>query len=163
MYSTHNRPWAASPHDDLYDVAIVGYGPTGMTLAALLAQRGWKVAVVERYEGLYNLPRAACFDDEIMRLFQRLGVAEEILEGAVAQPDYEWVNADGETLVEIQYDDPAPAGWAALYMMFQPHIEAVLDRLCKSLPTLNVVNGVIVDSIEESDSGVSISGQSQSR
>ena len=56
-----------------YDVAVVGYGPTGMTLAALLGQLGRRVVVLERYTGLYNLPRAACFDDEIMRTFQKLG------------------------------------------------------------------------------------------
>ena len=30
------------------DVAIVGYGPTGALLAILLAQRGWRVQVLER-------------------------------------------------------------------------------------------------------------------
>ena len=59
-----------------HDVAIVGYGPTGMTLAALLGRAGHSVVVLERYPGLYNLPRAACFDDEIMRTFQKLGVSE---------------------------------------------------------------------------------------
>lgn len=44
-----------------YDVAVVGYGPTSMTLAALLGRR---LVVLERYSGLYNLPRAACFDDD---------------------------------------------------------------------------------------------------
>ena len=65
-----------------YDVAIVGYGPTGMTLAALLGQLGRRVVVLERYTGLYNLPRAACFDDEIMRTFQKLGIVAEISRGA---------------------------------------------------------------------------------
>jgi len=31
-----------------YDVAIVGYGPTGMTLAALLGKLGRRVLVLER-------------------------------------------------------------------------------------------------------------------
>src|SRR5215831_1068444 len=68
-----------------YDVAIVGYGPTGMTLAALLGQLGRRVVVLERYAGLYNLPRAACFDDEIMRTFQKLGLVAEISRGAEVQ------------------------------------------------------------------------------
>ena len=79
-----------------YDVAIVGYGPTGMTLAALLGQLCRRVVVLERYTGLYNLPRAACFDDEIMRTFQKLGIVAEISRGAEVQRDYEWVNAAGE-------------------------------------------------------------------
>ena len=30
-----------------YDVAIVGYGPVGETLAIFLAERGWRVGVFE--------------------------------------------------------------------------------------------------------------------
>jgi 2-polyprenyl-6-methoxyphenol hydroxylase-like FAD-dependent oxidoreductase len=141
-----------------YDVAIVGYGPTGMILASLLGSRGWRVAVLERYPDLFNLPRAACFDDEIMRLFQKLGLVEEVMPGVVAQPDYEWVNADGETLMHLHYDDPAPGGWAALYMMYQPHIEAVLDRRCKSLPAVDVMQGVTVCEVDPGEDAVTLSG-----
>ena len=137
-----------------HDVAIVGYGPTSMTLAALLGAQGHGVVVLERYEGLYNLPRAACFDDEIMRTFQKIGVAAEVGRGAVVQRDYEWVNAAGETLVEIAYADPAPCGWAQLYMMFQPHVEDVLDRHDRSLPNVGIRQGVTVTEMEEEDGGV---------
>jgi 2-polyprenyl-6-methoxyphenol hydroxylase-like FAD-dependent oxidoreductase len=141
-----------------YDVAIIGYGPTGMTLAALLGQLGHRVVVLERYTALYNLPRAACFDDEIMRTFQKLGLVEEISRGAEVQRGYEWVNAAGETLVDFEYDDPAPGGWAALYMMFQPHIEAVLDRHDKALPTVEVRQGVTVSEIEQNVGAVTLRG-----
>jgi 2-polyprenyl-6-methoxyphenol hydroxylase-like FAD-dependent oxidoreductase len=144
-----------------YDVAIVGYGPTGMTLASLLGREGHSVVVLERYPGLYNLPRAACFDDEIMRTFQKLGVTEEVLPGAVVQRDYEWVNGEGETLVEISYDDPAPGGWAQLYMMYQPHIETVFDRLCRSLPTVEVRQGVTVEAMDVDPQGVELRGRDQ--
>ena len=142
----------------LHDLAIVGYGPTGMTLAGLLGQRGYDVVVLERYPGLYNLPRAACFDDEIMRTFQKLGLVEEVMPGAVAQHDYDWINADGETLVEISYDDPAPGGWAQLYMMYQPHIETVLDRFCRSLPSVEVHQAVAVNAMETDADGVTLRG-----
>jgi 2-polyprenyl-6-methoxyphenol hydroxylase-like FAD-dependent oxidoreductase len=143
---------------ETYDLAIVGYGPTGMTLAALAGQCGWRVAVLERHAGLYNLPRAACFDDEIMRTFQKLGLVDEVIPGTVVQPDYEWVNAAGETLVELSYDDPATGGWAALYMMYQPHVETVLDRRCKSLESVDVMQGVAVQALESGDDAVTLSG-----
>ena len=41
-----------------FDVAIVGYGPSGGVLAKLLGQRGWRVALLDREPGLLNLPRA---------------------------------------------------------------------------------------------------------
>ena len=141
-----------------YDVAIVGYGPTGMTLAALLGQLGRRAVVLERYAGLYNLPRAACFDDEIMRTFQKLGLVAEISRGAEVQRGYQWVNATGQTLVDFQYDNPAPGGWAALYMMFQPHIEAVLDRHDKSLPTVDVRQGVTISEMEQNGEAVTLRG-----
>jgi 2-polyprenyl-6-methoxyphenol hydroxylase-like FAD-dependent oxidoreductase len=140
----------------IHDLAIVGYGPTGMTLAALMGRQGHSVVVLERYGGLYNLPRAACFDDEIMRTFQKLGLVEEVMPGAVAQHDYDWVNAAGETLVEISYDDPGTGGWAQLYMMYQPHIETVLDRFCKSLPSVEVHQATTVTGMEADEDGVTL-------
>src|ERR1700738_1077966 len=153
-------PWGGATMSD-YDVAIVGYGPTGMTLAALLGQLGRRVVVLEPYTGLYNLPRAACFDDEIMRTFQKLGLVDEISRGAEVQRDYEWVNAAGETLVEFQDVNPAPGGWAALYMMFQPHIEAVLNRHDRSLSTVEVRQGVTVSEIEQDAEAVTLRGADQ--
>ncbi len=139
-----------------YDLAIVGYGPTGMTLAALVGQQGHDVLVLEKHAGLYNLPRAACFDDEIMRTFQKLGLVDEMLPGSVAQPSYEWVNGAGDLLLELKYENPARAGWAALYMMYQPHIETVLDRHCKSLPSVEVRHGVTVDGLDPGNEGVTL-------
>ena len=44
-----------TPSADLVDVAIVGCGPVGATLAILLAQRGWRVVVLERWLDPYPL------------------------------------------------------------------------------------------------------------
>ena len=60
------------------DVAIIGYGPVGATLAGLLGQRGCRVAVLEKSEEIYPLPRAFAIDHEAMRVFQQLGIAEAL-------------------------------------------------------------------------------------
>ena len=160
----HRRPHRAAGRrvtttaDDLVDVAIVGYGPTGMTLAALLGAQGHRVVVVDRFTELYNLPRAACFDDEIMRTFQKLDLVTDVLPGTVVQTDYDWINGNGDTLLSVTYDNPARCGWAALYMMYQPDVETVLDRRCRELASVEVRQGLTVDGIELVDEQVRLAG-----
>jgi 2-polyprenyl-6-methoxyphenol hydroxylase-like FAD-dependent oxidoreductase len=139
--------------DEAVDVVVVGCGPTGMTLAALLGRQGRTVLVLERYTDLYNLPRAAAFDDETMRTFQKLGVAEKMLPGTNVQRGYVWVNGNDEVLLDIEYDNPGRSGWPAQYMMHQPHVETVLDDLLTSLPTVEVRRGVTVSSVDQSGDG----------
>ena len=55
---------------DAYDVAVIGYGPTGATAANLLGQLGLKVLVIERDPDVYGRARAISTDEEVMRVWQ---------------------------------------------------------------------------------------------
>ena len=123
---------------EIYDVAIVGYGPVGMAAAALLGRDGHRVVVLERYAGKYNLPRAAIFDDETMRTFAKLGIADELLPKVHVQRNYEWRNAAGELLIEHDFAAVGRSGWAEWYMMYQPDLEDALDRVCQASPSVDV-------------------------
>nr|WP_244456597.1 bifunctional 3-(3-hydroxy-phenyl)propionate/3-hydroxycinnamic acid hydroxylase [Agrobacterium pusense] len=60
------------------EVAIVGAGPTGLTLANLLGGMGISVALIERNITTVQEPRAVSIDDESMRTLQAAGLAEAI-------------------------------------------------------------------------------------
>ena len=45
-----------------FDVAVVGFGPTGATLAALLGQAGVPTLVLEKSKAVYDKPRAFSLD-----------------------------------------------------------------------------------------------------
>ncbi len=133
---------------DLLDVAIVGYGPVGQTLAALLGQDGLEVAVFERHEEPYALPRAIRFDHEAMRLWQRLGIVDELEGDILPCASYEWLGADGAPIVTFP-SPPAPSGWAYSYVFYQPLLEAALDRAARAQPTVEVRRGLTAEGLEE--------------
>ena len=110
------------------DVAIVGYGPVGQALAALLGRAGHRVMVFERFKDIYRLPRAVHLDHEIMRLLQLLGLADVLAEELVPVDDYRWLGADGELLLRFDRYGLAPSGWEGDYMFFQPELEAAIHR-----------------------------------
>jgi 2-polyprenyl-6-methoxyphenol hydroxylase-like FAD-dependent oxidoreductase len=136
------------------DVAIVGAGPSGLTLAVLLAQLGRSVVVLERWPEPYTLPRAVHFDDEVGRLLQSCGIGEELR--AVSEPAevYEWRNAAGTTLLRFGRIGTGVSGWPFSSMFCQPELEAALEARARTLPTLEIRRGVAVDRVEQRDDAV---------
>lgn len=61
-----------------YDISIVGCGPVGATLANLLGDFGYSVAIFEKEIDIYREPRAIHIDDEVIRIFQAVGILEEL-------------------------------------------------------------------------------------
>lgn len=138
------------------DVAIVGYGPVGQVLGALLAGRGHRVCVIERFAQVYPLPRAIRFDGEVMRIFQRLGIVEEIRDELVENDHYPWFGADGELIVDIDTSRPHPSGWRNDYAFYQPAVEQALDRVAKAQPTLEVRHGWACEDLVQHEDHVAL-------
>ena len=83
------------------DVLIAGGGPTGVTLAILLAQRGVKVIVAEKEAAIYPLPLAAHIDHECMRILKEAEVADEVMATSRRASGYDFLNAKGEVLLRF--------------------------------------------------------------
>ena len=111
-----------------YDIAIVGYGPTGAVLANLLGQAGLAVTVFEREAQVFPLPRAAHFDGEVMRIFQSIGLKRAV-EGVsrAGTKGMHFVNAAGDTLlIRKGSETPGPHACASNYYFHQPDLETAL-------------------------------------
>jgi 2-polyprenyl-6-methoxyphenol hydroxylase-like FAD-dependent oxidoreductase len=138
------------------DVAIVGYGPVGETLAILLGQRGWKVGVFERQPTPYPLPRAVHLDHEVARILQAAGIGDELKRLTEPADVYEWRNATGETLLRIGGKQMGICGWPEANMFSQPDLERALDVRARSLPNVTIDRGCEVVGIRQADDGVAL-------
>ncbi len=138
------------------DVAIVGYGPTGQTLALLLGRLGRKVVVVDRWPNLYPLPRAVHFDHEAARILQACGAIEDVNRVIDQIDTYQWRNADREMLLELDWRGDGPSGWPVSNIFSQPELEAVLDRHVKALANVEVRQGWSARALAQDDAGVRI-------
>lgn len=126
------------PRDVDVDVLVSGYGPTGATLAALLGRRGWRVQVIDRAAGIYDKPRAITADHEALRIFQEVGVADEVLAASAPHPGTDYLGLQGQVIKRF-YPGPPPhaLGWIPSFMFVQPELEATLRHAVQQLPTVD--------------------------
>ena len=142
----------ASDAIDTFDVAIIGYGPTGLALAQLLGSAGHRTVVIEKWPELYKLPRAAHIDGEVMRLFQRMGVAEEIAGDSSITRHTRILDCDGIEIATVPAED-CDQGWCSHYSLFQPNLERTLDAKVRASGHVTVLQGWQAEAVERRADG----------
>ena len=80
--------------DSIFDVAVIGYGPTGATAANLLGLLGLNVVVIERDPDVYGRARAISTDEEVMRIWQSVGLADRLQQDMLPDRPIAFVDAD---------------------------------------------------------------------
>jgi 3-(3-hydroxy-phenyl)propionate hydroxylase len=110
-----------------YDIAIVGYGPVGATLANLLSRYGWTIAVIEQQPEIYDKPRAITIDHEVLRVFQACGIADVMEKGIAPHPGTHYLGVDRDIIkIFDPMPPPYPLGWVPTATMVQPDVERAL-------------------------------------
>jgi len=141
----------------MYDVAIVGFGPSGAVAAGLLAQAGLSVFVAEKAREVYDKPRALALDHEIMRLFQQLGIVETIAEFTAPFVPSEYYGVDGQLIKRLAAPPPPyPLGYTPNLVFRQPPVEAALRQHVAALPGVEVALGAEVVGLAQDDAGLTL-------
>lgn len=147
------HPQAPAPGH--FDVAIVGYGPVGATLAGLLGRLGLSVGVFDKAQEIHAQPRAVGFDHDAMRLFQRVGIAGELAPYIEHFRDSQYLGAAGQVIQNVRrMPPPHPYSWAPNYTCDQPGVEAVLRSAVSRMANVHVSTGSeLLDAREEAVGG----------
>ncbi len=140
-----------------YDAVIVGFGPTGGTLANLLALNGFSILVLEKEKSFYPLPRAVHFDDEVMRVFETIGITNTFLKYTIINKGTKFVDKKNRVIL----DWPRPReitenGWYPSYRFNQPDLERELRKKLKSYKKVEIKQSSKVKKIINKKSEVDI-------
>lgn len=135
------------------DVAVLGAGPTGLTIANLLGQAGVRVVLIERNSTTVGEPRAVSIDDESLRTMQATGLIEEVLKDLAQDYGSYYYSAGGTRFLAV-----APSsrdyGFPKRNAFSQPVLEATLRKGLDRYPNVTALFAHNCEAIEEDDVGV---------
>lgn len=134
-----------------YEVVVIGAGPVGMAMAALLGRFGIQVLIVDRLNAIQTDPRAIALDNEALRILAMCGLELEELE-LVHIPAVNYLSpifGRFGRMNTVESIDTLPP----LVTFFQPDLEASLDASARACESVTIRRGVLAQVVENSVSG----------
>ena len=137
-------------------VAVVGAGPIGMTVAGRLAQRGVSVVILEQHprhtgEG----SKALCMQRETLEIWARLGVGERVAERGVQWEVGRTYFRDRE-LFSIRLPSSEADHFPPFVNINQTEVEELLLRRIAELPGIDLRWGHRLTALRQDDDAVTL-------
>lgn len=138
---------------DTVDVLVIGYGPVGASLAALLGRYGVQTLVVDKVQDVVLMPRAIALDNEALRILQMTGLSETSFE-RISIPEVKmhcpYLGQFGQVNTSGSID-----GHPKLVTFYQPDLEHALRRHAQSHTCIAFKSGYELVDLKQTDNGVS--------
>ena len=140
-----------------YDVAVIGFGPTGALATNLLGQAGLRVLAIDRSTEIFPLPRALAIDHEIFRLFDNIGIAAQVAPHVAPFTASEHFGADGTLIRRIDMvPPPHPQGYTPSMVMTQPLVETALRAQAATWPSVTLELGTELLGLSQDETEVTL-------
>ncbi|MEX3840456.1 bifunctional 3-(3-hydroxy-phenyl)propionate/3-hydroxycinnamic acid hydroxylase [Paraburkholderia sp. BR10882] len=143
------------PRQIATDVAIIGAGPVGLMIANILGLQGVSVTLVEKLDQIIDYPRAIGLDDEALRVFQSIGLADALLPHTTPDHWMRFVTKDGHCFASIE-PRTDEFGWPRRNAFIQPLADRVLYEGLARFEHVDVLFGHTVNAFEQDTQGVTI-------
>ena len=140
-----------------FDIAICGYGPVGSTFAGLMGKLGHKVLVIEKNIGPSPTARAINTDGEQLRTFDRLGIAEKVVENSHEVHCVHFGDANLNPIQTIEQPVGVSAmGWPNQVLFYQPELEGFIRASVESENNIVIKEGTELLSFDDTAEGVTL-------
>ncbi|MFS8980088.1 bifunctional 3-(3-hydroxy-phenyl)propionate/3-hydroxycinnamic acid hydroxylase [Cupriavidus necator] len=137
------------------DVAIIGAGPVGLMLANILGLQGVRVVLVEKLPQIIDYPRAIGLDDEALRVFQSVGLAQTLLPHTTPNHWMRFVTPGGRCFASIE-PRTDEFGWPRRNAFIQPLADRILFDGLQRFDHVRTLLGHSVASFTQDDQGVQV-------
>jgi len=117
-------------------IAIVGAGPTGLTLANLLGAYGVPCLIVERNASTVSEPRAVSIDDESLRTMQTIALDATVIAETVTGYGAHYFSPRGRCFAKVQPTEE-PFGFPRRNAFRQPVLERQLREGLARFPQVD--------------------------
>ncbi len=142
------------------DVAIIGYGPTGLSAALSLGHYGIKAIAFEREPAIYPRARAVTVNDSTMRCFQSLGLDQDLVKVLDETVALRWVTYDGHEITRLAFPPSTLGEHPRSYAIYQPKMEEVMRaRMRDYAGAVDVHFGVEVVGVDQDAEGVTVTSR----
>ncbi|HET7414356.1 MAG TPA: NAD(P)/FAD-dependent oxidoreductase [Arthrobacter sp.] len=141
------------------DAAVVGGGPVGMYLGALLAHRGLNIQVLEQRTSPVRHSRAIGIHPPSLESFDGVGLSGPVLSEGV-RINRGFLRSEGRTFGGLSFDGVSPAH-PYIVSLPQHRTEALLATRLEQLLPGSLRRGVEVDGLQQDADGVRLRMASQ--
>lgn len=140
------------------DVAIIGYGPSGLAAALALGHYGIRTVVFERERDVYPRARAVTVNDWTMRCFQSLGLDEDLARGMDETLGLRWMTYSGQQITSLSFPPSRLGRHPQSYAIYQPEMEKTLRAANeRHAEHVEIRYGTEVVDVRQDDAGVTLS------
>lgn len=150
----------SSKIDYTTQVAILGAGPVGLTIANYLSKQGVHVTVVEQLDNLIDYPRAIGIDDESLRTIQSLGLVDKVLPHTTPNHAMRFLTPKGRCFADIQ-PLTREFGFSRRNAFIQPQVDNVLLQGLEQYENTQVLFSRHLDEFTQDANGVTLNIQNK--